>query len=382
MKTLFLVRHSKAVTRKANLPDFRRALVKAGEKKSMSMAKKLKKEGVLPDLIISSTANRALETAHLFAQNLDYPTHEILVKDALYNEMSPEALLYLVRQVDDKFRSIMLFGHNPAFTDFASYLVRGFDQDIPKTGIVGIQFRKDSWKDISKGSGKLEFFEYPKRLAKTMKRMEEELRSELSQSTLDILERIDTRSAKKLKKQVEKGSSRIAKDFVAAMKAALIKEEKKAAALEKIKADTTKPEAKPAPKKSAAKAAAKPAAKATDKRMKKSVKTTVKVAAKPPKKTAPKRPAKTQAAKLKAAPAPKKVASKKPPKVQVAKPKTSPAPRKVAPKKAAAKKPVATKTEKPKSAPTPQKTSPRRTAPKKTVTKKAVSKKPLTTKAK
>ena len=99
MKTLFLVRHSKAVTRKANLPDFRRALVKAGEKKSTSMAKKLKKEGVLPDLIISSTANRALETAHLFAQNLDYPTHEILVKDALYNEMSPEALLYLVRQV-------------------------------------------------------------------------------------------------------------------------------------------------------------------------------------------------------------------------------------------------------------------------------------------
>ena len=45
MKTLFLVRHSKAVSRKANLPDFRRTLVKAGEKKSMNMAKKLKKEG-------------------------------------------------------------------------------------------------------------------------------------------------------------------------------------------------------------------------------------------------------------------------------------------------------------------------------------------------
>jgi phosphohistidine phosphatase len=292
MKTLFLVRHSKAVARKANLPDFRRTLVKAGEKKSMSMAKKLKKEGVLPDLMISSTANRALETAHLFARNLDYPTHEIMVKDALYNEMSSEALLYLIRQVDDKFKSIMLFGHNPAFTDFASYLVRGFDQDIPKTGIVGIQFPKDSWKDVSKGSGKLEFFEYPKRLAKTMRRLEEELRTELSQTTLNILNKIDTKSAKKLKKQVEKGSDKISKDFVAVMKANLIKEEKKAAATEKTGGGQSKPEVKPAPKRNAAETAAK-------------------VIEKPTGKGSPKRQVKIKKTEPKAAPAPGKSAPKK-----------------------------------------------------------------------
>ena len=292
MKTLFLVRHSKAVTRKANLPDFRRTLVKAGEKKSMSMAKKLKKEGVLPELIISSSANRALETAHLFARYLDYPPHEIMVKDALYNEMSPEALLYLVRQVGDKYKSIMLFGHNPAFTDFASYLVRGFDEDIPKTGVVGIQFQKDSWKEVSKGSGRLEFFEYPKRLAKTMRRLEEELRSELSKAHLDILGKVDGKSAKKMKKQVEKGSRRIAKDFVTAMRATLIKEEKKAAAQEKAKADLPKPEAKPAPKRSAAKSATK------------TIEKTVKS-------VAPQKPKKIQAAKLKAAPAPERSAPKK-----------------------------------------------------------------------
>lgn len=265
MKTLFLVRHSKAVTRKANLPDFQRTLVKAGEKKSMRMAKKLKKEGVMPDLMISSTANRALETAHLFARNLAYPTHEIMVKDALYNEMSPEALLYLVRQVDDKYKSIMLFGHNPAFPDFASHLIRGFDQDIPKTGIVGIQFQKNSWKDVSKGSGKLEFFEYPKRVAKTMKRLEEELRSELAKKTQEILDKVDTKSAKKLKKQVDKASDKITKDFVKILKAYTIKEEKKASAAEKVA--KPKPQAKPKPpaKPKATKPAVKPAAKAAPK---------------------------------------------------------------------------------------------------------------------
>lgn len=265
MKTLFLVRHSKAVTRKANLPDFQRTLVKAGEKKSMRMAKKLKKEGVMPDLMISSTANRALETAHLFARNLAYPTHEIMVKDALYNEMSPEALLYLVRQVDDKYKSIMLFGHNPAFPDFASHLIRGFDQDIPKTGIVGIQFQKNRWKDVSKGSGKLEFFEYPKRVAKTMKRLEEELRSELAKKTQEILDKVDTKSAKKLKKQVDKASDKITKDFVKILKAYTIKEEKKASAAEKVA--KPKPQAKPKPpaKPKATKPAVKPAAKAAPK---------------------------------------------------------------------------------------------------------------------
>jgi phosphohistidine phosphatase len=331
MKTLFLVRHSKAVTRKANLPDFQRTLVKAGEKKSMSMAKKIKREGVTPDLMISSTANRSLETAHLFARNLDYPTHEIMVKDALYNEMSPEALLYLIRQVDNRYKSIMLFGHNPAFTDFASHLVRGFDQDIPKTGIVGIQFQKDNWKDVSKGSGKLEFFEYPKRLAKTMKRLEEELRSELATKAQDILDKVDTKSAKKLKKQVAKTSDKIAKDFVKVLKASTIREEKKAVAAEKAKAANSKPPAKPKPQakpkpsiklkakkpevKPTAKTSSKPAPKITKPAVKpapEATKPKAKATAKPTTKAAPKKPAPTQTARSKGTPARKTAVSKRP----------------------------------------------------------------------
>lgn len=314
MKTLFLVRHSKAVTRKANLPDFQRTLVKAGEKQSMSMAKKLKKEGVTPDLMISSTANRALETAHLFARNLDYPTHEIMVKDALYNEMSPEALLYLVRQVDDKYKSVMLFGHNPAFTDFVCHLVRGFDQDIPKTGIVGVQFQKDSWKDVSKGSGKLEFFEYPKRVAKTMKRLEEELRVELVKKTQDILDKVDAKSAKKLKKQVGKTSGKIAKDFVKILKAYTIKEEKKASVAEKTA--KPKPSAKPKAKKSEAKPAAKTAVESAPKAAKSKAKGAAEPAAKaapaPVKKAAQKELTGTQAAKTKGTASRKTAVPKRP----------------------------------------------------------------------
>lgn len=305
MKTLFLVRHSKAVTRKANLPDFQRTLVRSGEKKATSMAKKLKREGVTPDLMISSTANRALETAHLFARNLDYPTHEILVKDVLYNEMSPEALLDVVRQVDDRYKSVMLFGHNPAFTDFACYLVKGFDQDIPKTGIVGIQFQKDRWNDVAKGFGKLEFFEYPRRLAKTMKRLEVELSSELARRTQDILDRVDAKSAKKLKKQVENVSDKIAKDFIRILKAYTIKEEKKALTAQRTKAVSPKP--KPPAKPKGTKPEAKPKAKTEPKpktivrkaEAKGSARAATDAAPKATKKAASKKSAQTQAIKPK-----------------------------------------------------------------------------------
>ena len=46
MKTIYLVRHGKAVKRDANLPDFQRTLVKKGKEESSDMANKIKKCGI------------------------------------------------------------------------------------------------------------------------------------------------------------------------------------------------------------------------------------------------------------------------------------------------------------------------------------------------
>ncbi len=232
MKTLYLVRHSKAVQRKPSLPDFERTLVKSGEKDSLNMAKKIKKDGCIPDLLISSTANRALETAHLFAKGLKYPLEKILVKDSLYNEMSEEALLYIIRQVDDRYNSVMLFGHNPVFTDLASYLIKEFHEDIPKSGIVGIEFSQSEWKAVTPLSGKLVLFEYPKRLAKTYKQLQADLETAMKDKIQEILMRIDPKSAKKEAKLVRQSSQKIADSFIKTLKQTQSREEKRALANE------------------------------------------------------------------------------------------------------------------------------------------------------
>lgn len=218
MKSLYLVRHAQAALRKADLPDFERTLVKAGEKTSVNMAKKFKKQGLSPDLLISSTASRALETAHIFAKVLGYPIEKIMVKEELYHEMDPESLLAIIRKVDSKYESLMLFGHNPAFTELAGYLISDFQENMPKTAIVGMKFLRRNWKYLSQGDGKLTLFDYPKRMAKTTKVMQLDLEANLTEKIQSVLSGIDPKTAAKESKIIRRSARRITESFMQTLK--------------------------------------------------------------------------------------------------------------------------------------------------------------------
>ena len=86
MKTLYLVRHAKAISQELGVNDFKRSLSKQGRDDAVAMSKRLWKKGIAPDLLLSSPADRALETAHIFAEQFDYPVQRILLKDEIYDE--------------------------------------------------------------------------------------------------------------------------------------------------------------------------------------------------------------------------------------------------------------------------------------------------------
>ncbi len=72
MKHLFIIRHGKASQQM--MPDIKRPLIEKGIKRTTKRAKSLKDLGIKPDLIVSSPAVRAFQTAEIFAKILDYPT--------------------------------------------------------------------------------------------------------------------------------------------------------------------------------------------------------------------------------------------------------------------------------------------------------------------
>jgi phosphohistidine phosphatase len=160
MKTLYIVRHAKSSWKHSELSDIERPLNKRGERDAPFIGNTLKEKGIQPDLIISSPAVRARKTSGVIAEIIDYPKDKILINEIIYDASSSE-LLSMIQELDDKYNSVMIFGHNPGFTMLNNYLTDSFIDNIPTCGVVGIHFNS-SWDKIGNGSGEAFFFIYPK----------------------------------------------------------------------------------------------------------------------------------------------------------------------------------------------------------------------------
>ncbi len=146
MKTLLLVRHAKSSWDDATLPDRDRPLEARGEHDAAKMSRRLSKRRVQPDLIMSSPAVRALETAKAIAAGLDYPIERIVVNERLY-ATTAEDLIALIEGLDDTLDCAILVGHNPEFTDLALRLGSEASH-LPTCGIAEFGFDAKAWKGL------------------------------------------------------------------------------------------------------------------------------------------------------------------------------------------------------------------------------------------
>lgn len=164
-RTLYLVRHAKSSWDDPSLDDFERPLNERGKRDAPRMAKRMKERDIVPDLLYSSPATRAIKTCKEFAKVLGIKTSAVNTDDQLYHA-SEETLLSRVHGLKDQLDTVMLFGHNPGLTDFANLLTGEQILNIPTAGVVGIRFKADRWRDVRAGTGKLLFFDFPKKNTK------------------------------------------------------------------------------------------------------------------------------------------------------------------------------------------------------------------------
>lgn len=213
MKIIYLVRHGKAVARGGDLPDFKRSLIKKGEKESEKIALNLKKKGIKPDLFISSPANRALETAKIFANIFNYPIKNILLNKTFYDEIDVDIFLTAVKNLNNQYHSVMIFGHEPTISEFATMLVPSFSSGMAKSGVVGINFKTNSWKQLKAGSGSLYLIKYPGRKDKTNTLYMQFLQKKLEDKLHHFFEEIHPDLSKKMKKYLKKASIDLIKKY-------------------------------------------------------------------------------------------------------------------------------------------------------------------------
>lgn len=161
MKTLYLMRHAKSSWKDPDLVDHQRPLNKRGKKNAPEMGRRLKKQGSIPDVIVSSDARRALDTAAAVAAILDLPADAVHPHEALYHA-SPGRILDIIQQFTDQWKQVMVIGHNPAFTELANRFVARPIANIPTAGIVELRFDVRAWRRIGSENLKSSRFDYPK----------------------------------------------------------------------------------------------------------------------------------------------------------------------------------------------------------------------------
>ncbi len=161
-KHLVLMRHAKSDRSVSGQKDFDRDLNTRGNRDAPRMGGRLVQEkNFVPDLVVASPAVRTSNTAKYVCEQLKFPEEKIVFEEEIY-EGSVRNLLKVVNSLNDSSNTVLLVGHNPGISYLAEYITKQEIGELPTSGIVSIHFELDSWSLISEGTGKLEWYIYPK----------------------------------------------------------------------------------------------------------------------------------------------------------------------------------------------------------------------------
>ena len=161
MKTLYILRHAKSSWKDTSLRDHDRPLKKRGLRDAPRLGKLLQKKGMIPELIVSSTAVRALQTAEMVADNCGYDGEFIMTR-RLYHA-SAEQHCAVGQETDEAITRLMLVGHNPGMEELV-YRLSGEHVRMPTSALAEINLPIDSWQDLTLGvDGELVSLWWPKK---------------------------------------------------------------------------------------------------------------------------------------------------------------------------------------------------------------------------
>lgn len=162
-KTLYLVRHAKARQESVDNTDFSRELADRGIRDASIVGTYFKEKEYRVDMIISSPAARALTTAELMAQQMEYKLETIHTNEELYLA-SVRTFLQVVNQLKDDWGSVLITSHDPAITYLGEHLSGAEVGHMPTGSVMAIGFEMDSWAEISEKTGTLLEFITPRKL--------------------------------------------------------------------------------------------------------------------------------------------------------------------------------------------------------------------------
>jgi phosphohistidine phosphatase len=167
MRTLMLLRHSKAVVADGKIRDHDRPLAPRGQKDAPKIGAYMGRHRLMPDCALVSPAKRTRETWALLAPALAAPPQPTF--DARLYDASPQTVMDVIQETGSACRTLLVLGHNPALHRVAVGLIATGDLDareqlhesLPTSGLVTIDFPFDDWRKLHAQAGRLGLFVTP-----------------------------------------------------------------------------------------------------------------------------------------------------------------------------------------------------------------------------
>ncbi|MCU0887214.1 MAG: histidine phosphatase family protein [Rubritepida sp.] len=172
MRQLLLLRHAKSSWDDARLTDHARPLNARGHRAAAAMAEQMSELGLVPDIVLVSSARRTLQTLEALQPIEGGPLIEVM--DALYLAPWPQ-LLETLRALPETARSVLLIGHNPGLHELGLALLgpagaamggtaaQRLAEGYP-TGALAEFTIASHWQDLGEGGGRLVRFLAPRDL--------------------------------------------------------------------------------------------------------------------------------------------------------------------------------------------------------------------------
>jgi phosphohistidine phosphatase len=148
VKRLTLMRHGDAQWKDPEVADFARPLNRRGANEAEGIARRLIELQLIPDLIITSPARRAAQTAETIARELSMLPRSLKYEEALYLA-GAEDILKLARAIGPRVPHLMIIGHNPGISEAANALAPSTEMNgLATAAFCSITFDTELWREI------------------------------------------------------------------------------------------------------------------------------------------------------------------------------------------------------------------------------------------
>ncbi len=145
MKTVLILRHAKSSWSDPGLVDIDRPLNKRGKRDAPRMGEFIKEQDLIPDLILSSPAKRAVKTAQAVVDASGYPGEIEIVPD--FYPGDPDTFYASLESLEEHLISVMIVAHNPGLEELL-YELAGESARLPTAALAQISLPLVSWREL------------------------------------------------------------------------------------------------------------------------------------------------------------------------------------------------------------------------------------------